>query len=188
MTYLTFLCSVVSAVSDSLRPYGLQPSRVLFPGVSPGKNAGMCYHILLLDLPNPGIKLLSSVSPALQADSLLLSHQESPDLFTHKKGFISVSYFQIPIQIPSRVQLFAETPWTVVHQVPLSMGLSRQEYWSGQPFLSPGDLTDPGTEPTSLTSPALVGFTTSAIWEAPSSIGDYIKNSSFLSTYHVVGS
>ena len=46
------------------------------------------------------------------------------------------------------------TPWTVAHQVPLSMGFSRQEYWSGLPFPSPGDLPDPGIEPM---SPALEG-------------------------------
>jgi len=45
----------------------------------------------------------------------------------------------------SRVQLFA-TPWTVIHQVPPSMGFCRQEYWSGLPFPSPGDLPDPGIE------------------------------------------
>ena len=48
------------------------------------------------------------------------------------------------------------------------MGFSRQEYWSGWPFPPPGDLPDPGTEPVSLSSPALAGgsFTTSATWEA----------------------
>ena len=51
----------------------------------------------------------------------------------------------------SRVQLFA-TPWTVAYQAPPSMGFSRQEYWSGLPFPSPGDLPDPGIEPR---SPAL---------------------------------
>ena len=43
-------------------------------------------------------------------------------------------------------------PWTVAHQAPLSMGFSRQEYWSGLPFPSPGDLPDPGIKPR---SPAL---------------------------------
>ena len=43
------------------------------------------------------------------------------------------------------------TPWTVAHQAPLSMGFSRQEYWSGLPFPSPGDLPDPGIEPVSPT-------------------------------------
>ena len=41
------------------------------------------------------------------------------------------------------------TPWTVTCQAPLSMGFSRHEYWSGLPFLSPGDLTDPAIEPES---------------------------------------
>ena len=49
----------------------------------------------------------------------------------------------------SRVRLFA-TPWTVALQAPLSMGFSRQEYWSGLPFPSPGYLPDPGIEPGSL--------------------------------------
>ena len=53
----------------------------------------------------------------------------------------------------SHGQLFA-TPWTVVHQAPLSMGFSRQEYWSGLPFPSPGNLPDPGIKPR---SPALQG-------------------------------
>ena len=41
------------------------------------------------------------------------------------------------------------TPWTAALQAPLSMGFSRQEYWSGLPFPSPGDLPDPGIEPIS---------------------------------------
>ena len=51
----------------------------------------------------------------------------------------------------SCVRLFA-TPWTVVYQAPPAIGFSRQECWSGLPFLSPGDLPDPGIEPR---SPAL---------------------------------
>ena len=51
----------------------------------------------------------------------------------------------------SRVRLFA-TLWTVAYQAPLSVGFSRQEYWSGLPFPSPGDLPNPGVEPG---SPAL---------------------------------
>ena len=48
----------------------------------------------------------------------------------------------------SRVRLFA-TPWTVAHQAPPSMEFSRQQYWSGLPFPSPGDLPNPGIEPRS---------------------------------------
>ena len=55
------------------------------------------------------------------------------------------------VKLLSHVRLFV-TPWTVVYQGPLSMGFSRQEYWSGLPFPSPGDLPNPGTEPR---SPAL---------------------------------
>ena len=54
------------------------------------------------------------------------------------------------------------TLWTVVHQAPLSMEFSRQEYWNGLPFPTPGDLPYPRIEPVSLASPALAGrfFTT----------------------------
>ena len=67
----------------------------------------------------------------------------------------------------SRVQLFA-TLWTVACQALLSIGLSKQQYWNGLPFPPAGDLTDPGTEPKSLMSPALACrfFITSATWEA----------------------
>ena len=60
------------------------------------------------------------------------------------------------------------TPWTIAHQAPLSMEFSRQEYWSGLLFPSPRDLSNPGTEPTSLTPPALAGrfFTSWATGEA----------------------
>ena len=51
--------------------------------------------------------------------------------------------------------LLFETPWTVAHQAPLSMGFFRQEYWSELPFPSPGNLPDPGIKPMSPVSPAL---------------------------------
>ena len=79
------------------------------------------------------------VALALQVDSLLLSHQESP----YDIQFSSA-------QLLSHVQLFA-TLWTVARQAPLSMGFSRQEYWSGLPCLPPGDLPNPGIEPRSPT-------------------------------------
>ena len=55
------------------------------------------------------------------------------------------------VQSLSHVRLFG-TPWTVARQVPLSMGFSRQGYWSGLLFPSPGDIPNPGIEPG---SPAL---------------------------------
>ena len=56
----------------------------------------------------------------------------------------------------------------IAHQAPLSLGFSRQECWSGLLCPPPGDLPDPGTEPTSVASPALASwfFTTSTAWEA----------------------
>ena len=58
------------------------------------------------------------------------------------------------------VRLFAIL-WTIACQASLSMGFSRQEYWSGLPLLSLGDLPDPGVELMSLSSPSLVrGFLT----------------------------
>ena len=62
----------------------------------------------------------------------------------------------------SRVWLFV-TPWTAAHQAPLSKGFSRQEYWKGLPFSPPGNLPDPGIEPT---SPAILYHW--ATWKAPS--------------------
>ena len=59
-------------------------------------------------------------------------------------------------RVPSRVQLSAATG-TGAHQAPLSMGFSRQEYWSGLPFLFPGDLPDPRIELMSPASPELTG-------------------------------
>ena len=58
---------------------------------------------------------------------------------------------KVKVKSLSHVRLFA-IPWTVVYQASLSMGFSRQEYWSGLPFPSPGDLPDPGIK---ARSPAL---------------------------------
>ena len=65
----------------------------------------------------------------------------------------------------SHIQLFA-TLWTTAHQAPLSMGFPRQEYWSGLPLPTLGDLPSPGIEPESLMSPTLADgfFTTSATY------------------------
>ena len=106
------------------------------------------------DLPNPGIK---PRSPALQVYTL--TSEPPGKLFKHVQ-FSSV-------QSLSHVWLFAN-PWTVAHQVPLSMGFSKQEYWSGLPFPSPGNLPDPGIKLMFLLSPASSDrfFTTSATWEA----------------------
>ena len=73
----------------------------------------------------------------------------------------------------SHVRLFTAT-WTVACQAPLSIGFSRQEYWSGVPFPTLEDLPDPGIKPMSLVSSALAGrfFTTSATWETHTLLRD----------------
>ena len=57
---------------------------------------------------------------------------------------------KVKVKLLSRVRLFA-TPWTVAYQASPSMGFSRQAYWNGLPFPSPGDLPNPGIEPESPT-------------------------------------
>ena len=67
-------------------------------------------------------------------------------------------------QLLSHVQLFS-APWTLAGQAPLFVEFSRQEYWGGSPFPTPGDLPNLGIKPA---SPALAGgfFTISVFWEA----------------------
>ena len=80
------------------------------------------------------------------------------------------------------------TPWTEAHQAPLSMGFSRQEYWSGLPFPPPGNRLNPGIEPR---SPALIGeiryhratreallsyvLPSFALEHSPAAAGDYME-------------
>ena len=70
------------------------------------------------------------------------------DKIASPKTFFSISVEKLKVKSLSCVQLLV-TPWTVAHQAPLSVGFSRQEYWSGLPVPSPGDLPDPGIEPRS---------------------------------------
>ena len=107
--------------------------------------------------------LVSGLSPLKSALSLPRKHAvcQGPQSRMAQCACCVLSHF-------SRVRCFV-TLWTVARQAPLSMGFSRQEYWSGLPFPTPGDLPDPGIKPASLRSPALAGrfFTTNATWEAP---------------------
>ena len=89
-----------------------------------------------------------------------LGSPESPTSeFLPKIPFVVVVF-----QSLSPVQLFCDLLGYIAHQAPLSMGFPRQEYWTGLPFPSPGDLPDPGIEPA---PPALAGrFFTTAPREA----------------------
>ena len=73
-------------------------------------------------------------------------------ILTRSKWRNSTFIKWVKVKPLSRARLFA-TLWTVTHQAPLSMGFSRQDYWSGLPFPSPGDLPNPGIE---ARSPALL--------------------------------
>ena len=92
------------------------------------------------DLPDPGIE---PWSPAFQADALTseLPGKPAATKYVYKKN----NRYNLHACVLSHIQLF-ETPWTVAQQTSLSMGFFRQEYWSGLPFPSPGDLPDPGKE------------------------------------------
>ena len=97
------------------------------------------------------------IFPTPEADSSFPHWQAGPSPLSHQEssGARSVHQFSLLLLLSlkslSRVRLFA-TPWTVAYQAPLSMGFSRQYYWSGLPFPSPADLPNPGIEPR---SPAL---------------------------------
>ena len=79
------------------------------------------------------------------------NHERTSEIRSASEGENTSVYVGVSPQSFSRVQLFA-TPWTVARQVPLSMEFSRQDYWRGLPFPSPGDLPNPGIKPM---SPAL---------------------------------
>ena len=118
---------------------------------------GATYIYPMIQHPLPGIyprEMKISVHESL----LLNSNEKIYSSFPHnrqKSGIaqrlITSTMEKVKVKSLSRFWLFV-TPWTVAHQAPLSMGFSRQEFWSGLPFPSPGDLPDPGIEPR---SPAL---------------------------------
>ena len=99
-----------------------------------------------------------------------MSNLNQAENVCHSKGYIRIRHankfdnLELDVYcgiVLNCIVLFA-TPWTVAHQAPLSMEFSRQDYWSGLPFPTPGHLPDLGIKPTSLESPALAGgfFTT----------------------------
>ena len=90
-------------------------------------------------LPYPGIKPVSLASPALAGS------------FFSNSATWEAPFESMKVKSLIHARLFV-TLWTVACQAPLSMGFSRQQFWSGLPFLFPGDLPYPGIEPG---SPAL---------------------------------
>ena len=100
----------------------------------------LCHPLLPLPPISPSIRVFSNESAL---------HMRWPKYWSF--SFSMSPSNEHPGLISSHAQLFA-TPWTAAHQAPLSMGFSRQGYWSGLPFPSPRDLPNPGIEPG---SPAL---------------------------------
>ena len=116
----------------------------------------MCFHVLNSEI-------------YLEVNKLLLSKPDNSDFFIFAHIFPSPAIACLPSCI-SCIRLCV-TLWTVAHKAPLSMGYSKQKYWSELPCPPPGNLLDPGIKPASLRSSALAGrfLTTRATWKAPSS-------------------
>ena len=135
---------------------------------------GQLFLTLLLILPSIFLNMLILVFLGWSILDIFCWHSAQVDDLTHTHSAIFVSPLK-PLRCVcmcvcacecirfSCVWLFA-TQRTRARQAPLSMGFSRQEYWSGLPCPPPGDLANPGMEPASLTFPALAGgfLTTSA--------------------------
>ena len=109
-------------MSDSVRHHRRQPTRLLSPWDSPGKNTGVGCHFLLQCMKVKSESEVSQLCPTL-CNPMDCSMKEK----------------KVKVKSLIHVQLFA-TPWTVAYQAPPPMGFSKQEYWSGLPFPSPGDL------------------------------------------------
>ena len=109
------------------------------------------------------VRLLSTLKPVLERQALI----ERKGCFIQEASSLEESVkVKLKVKSLSRVRLFA-TPWTVAYQGLLSMGFSRQEYWSGLPFLSPGE----SSQPRDRTRVSLIAGGRFTIWaarEAPS--------------------
>ena len=127
-----------------------------------------CPSSILLPLPEASVDLASAILYIIQTVYSLCFYA---CLLSFSIDFLSLVHDIVCAYVLSHfspVCLFV-TLRTVLHQAPLSMEFSRQEYWSGLPCPPPEDLLNPRIKPASLMSPALAGefFTTSTTWEAP---------------------
>ena len=95
----------------------------------------------------------------VKMSTLLLSELRNLNMYVvHKMQYWQALFINLWITLMRSVMSSScLTPWTVIHQAPLSMEIFRQEYWSGLPFLPQGDLPDPGIKPISPASPAPSG-------------------------------
>ena len=141
-------------------PIERQPTRLPHPWDSPGKNTGVGCHFLLQCRKVKSESEVAQSCPTLRdpMDCSLPGSSIHGIFQARVLEWVAIAFSGCTIMLQyksiscfSHVQLFA-TPWTVTCQAPLSMGFSWQEYGSGYPYLSPGDLPNPGIEPR---SPAL---------------------------------
>ena len=151
-------CCVASVVSNSVRPHRWQPIRLPHPWGSPGKNTGVDCHFLLQCMK---VKSQSEVA-SVMSDSVR-PHERQPTRLprpwdsTGKNTGVSCHFLLQCMKVKSQSEVAQSCP-TLSNPMDWSLpgssvqGFSRQEYWSGLPFPSPGGLPDPGIEPR---SPAL---------------------------------
>ena len=119
-------------MSDSVRPHRQLPTRLLCPWDSPGKNTGVDCHFLLQCM-KWKVKVKSLSRAWLLATPWTAA-------------FSNAWKWKVKVKSLCHVWLLATT-WTGAYQAPPSMGFSRQEYWSGVPLPSPGNLLSPGIKP-----------------------------------------
>ena len=133
-------------MSDPVQPHRWQPTRLLCPRNSPGKNTGVGCHFLP--------KLCRAAAAAAAAKSLQSCPTLCDPIDSSPPGspipgilqartleWVAISFsnawkWKVKVKLLSHVRLFT-TPWTAAHQAPPSTGFSRQEYWSGVPLPSP---------------------------------------------------
>ena len=143
-------------MSNSSWPHGLQPTRLLRPWDFPGKSTGVGCHCLLRTLKQDHLNTNTAGSAAAKSlqscptlcDPIDSSPPGSPTpgiLQARTLEWVAISFSnawkrKVKVKSLSRVQLFA-TLWTVAYQAYLSMGFSRQEYWSGLPFSRSSQIT-----------------------------------------------
>ena len=117
------------------------PARLLCPWNSLGKNTGVGSHFLSLgDLPNA---LIEPRSPALQKDSIPYEPPGKPKHIVSYKGKQQNDVCMLSHSVMSDSFM---SPWTITHQVPWSMEISRQEYQNRLPFPTAKDLPNPGID------------------------------------------
>ena len=139
-------------MSDSVRPHRWQPTRLPRPWDSPGKNTGVGCYFLLQCMKVKSEREVAQLCPTL-CDSMGHSPPGSSVHGIFQTGmleWVAISkYMYSEVKLLSYVRLFA-TPWTVAYQAPLSMGFSRQEYWSRLPFPLQGIFLTQGSNPHSI--------------------------------------